>query len=79
MPLEFNVDHTQMQVMKGMTESMWGFHYLREEKDDPSLGEIIAEHTDGKGRRWLVRSAHEGLNDAQKDQGRQILTWLASR
>ena len=79
MPIEFNVDNNQMNIMRRMMESGEGVRFLKEsdDKKDPQGGEIIATHTDSRGNKWIARSGEKELNPAQKDMARQILEWMA--
>lgn len=78
MPIEFQVDHEQMYVIKNMMERMWGFRFLQASADDAQAGAVVAEHTDAKGKKWVARCSIEA-NPAQVDQARQILAWFAAQ
>jgi hypothetical protein len=80
-PISFNVDDQQMQVMKGMLERGEGITFVRakDEGEGTKSRKIIATVTDAKGNKWIARAGDKELNDAQKDMARQILEWMAVR
>jgi hypothetical protein len=81
MPISFNVNDEQMQMMKMMMSNGEGVTFVRakDEAKETKSRKLIATVTDSKGNQWIARAGEKKLNDAQIDMARQILEWMALR